>query len=208
MPNAPTHALAAVPSGAAFSLFRARNEPGAACEALGGAIGGWIGGKAPDYFDPATCWNHRRFCHSWAVLGAGVFLTEAVLTGWEKFCRTKANEIAWRLAHDPSLSGLARLLYSGAEILWRTTAGMLGGFLAGYISHLALDAFTVSSLPLFGLSCSDNPPPRVSSTAVPQFVDGVTMVGLRRSGGIPRSLGRRGRRAARRLVTVIPMNPC
>lgn len=195
MPNAPVHALAAVPSGAAFAIYRARNQPtGGLCEAVGGAIGGWVGGKAPDYFDPANCWNHRRFFHSWAAFGTGLVLSNALLTAWEGFCLGKAEEMRQRLATDASLVGFQRFLVALWEILLRTAAGALAGFLAGYASHLVLDAFTVSSLPLFGLDVSDAPPRYVSKPAAPVFVTEVTFV----DAAVPaRALPRKRRRSRR-----------
>jgi hypothetical protein len=45
-------------------------------------------------------------------------------------------------------SPLGQLFYWLLELACRFAAGVLAGFLGGYASHLVLDAFTPSSLPL------------------------------------------------------------
>jgi len=45
---------------------------------------------------------------------------------------------------DPISDLFAKL----AELFWRFLAGLANGLAAGYVSHLALDAFTPRSLPL------------------------------------------------------------
>lgn len=178
MPNAPTHTRAAVPAGAALAIYRSRNQTtGQLCEAIGGAIGGWVGGKAPDNLDPAICWNHRRFFHSWTALGAGLVLSDALLVAWENFFRQKADEMRLRQTTEPNLDAITRIFLAFWEAVFRTAAGALAGFLAGYASHLVLDSFTVSSLPFFGLDCSNTPPPRVPRSSVPLFVTDVKQVG-------------------------------
>ena len=157
-----THCIAGIASGGLLTFYRARDlrPPDRALEAMGGMIGGLIGGKAPDsqYVDPASLGpNHRRFGHSWAMLGAHIYVADAVISAWEKFCREKADQAAWRLANSPAISGFERLLLVLEEVAWRVTAGLLAGFIAGYVSHLALDAFTVKSLPVFGADFTNSP---------------------------------------------------
>jgi membrane-bound metal-dependent hydrolase YbcI (DUF457 family) len=150
-----THSIAGIASGGLITLYRARDlpPPDRAFEVMGGMIGGLIGGKAPDsqHVDPSSLGpNHRRFGHSWAILGAHIYVADAIISAWEKFCREKADEAAWRLANTPAISGVERFLLVLQEVAWRVAAGLLAGFIAGYVSHLALDAFTVKSLPVFG----------------------------------------------------------
>jgi hypothetical protein len=123
-------------------------------------IGGLIGGKAPDsqYIDPSSLGpNHRRFGHSWAMLGTHVYVADAVTSAWEKLFRERADEAAWRLANCQTLSDIERLLLVFQEVAWRVTTGLLAGFIAGYVSHLALDAFTAKSLPVFGTDFGSSP---------------------------------------------------
>jgi membrane-bound metal-dependent hydrolase YbcI (DUF457 family) len=157
-----THCVAGIASGGLVTFYRARDlpPPDRALETAGGMIGGLIGGKAPDsqYVDPSPLGpNHRRFGHSWAMLGAHIYVADAVISAWEKFCREKANEAAWRLANSPAISNFERLLLVLQQVAWRVAAGLLAGFLAGYVSHLALDAFTVKSLPVFGADFTSSP---------------------------------------------------
>jgi membrane-bound metal-dependent hydrolase YbcI (DUF457 family) len=49
---------------------------------------------------------------------------------------------------DPTLDALQQAVALALEFLWRFLAGALGGFQAGYASHLVLDAATPMSLPL------------------------------------------------------------
>lgn len=156
MPNAPTHAIAGVVSGGALAIYRARAETPAhqTLEGIGGALAGWIGGRAPDssLVDPASLGpNHRRFGHSWAILVGGVYLADAVITGWERFCREQADAAAHKLATNPALSSIERVALILTECMWRITAGAMAGFIAGYTSHLVLDSFTARSLPVLGL---------------------------------------------------------
>lgn len=175
---------------------------------MGGMIGGLLGGKAPDsvHVDPSSLGpNHRRFGHSWAMLGAQVYVADAVISAWEKFCRERADEAAWRLANCPGISGIERFLLVVQEIAWRVTAGSLAGFIAGYVSHLALDAFTARSLPLFG-------PDFTTSSLVPAAGLGVAVNAARNRGGwtgVPKVRRRRTQQrwvAPRRVVDAVTLD--
>jgi len=160
--NGKTHCVAGVASGGLLTLYRARDlpPPDRALEVLGSMIGGLVGGKAPDsqYIDPSSLGpNHRRFGHSWAMLGAHIYVADAVVSAWERFCRAKADEIARCLANSSAMVGFERFLLVLQEIAWRVTAGLLAGFIAGYTSHLVLDACTVKSLPVFGSDFMNSP---------------------------------------------------
>jgi len=160
MPNAPTHSLAGTLSGGTLALYRAREQAPwhQALETLGGALAGYAGGRAPDsaFIDPATLGpNHRRFGHSWVVLAGGVYVADAVISAWERFCRKRAEAAAHRLATDPTIDGLTRAGLMMLEGVWRIAAGALAGFIAGYTSHLVLDAFTARSLPAFGFKFNE-----------------------------------------------------
>lgn len=157
-----THGVTGITSGGLITFYRARDlpPPDRALETIGGMIGGLIGGKTPDskYVDPSSLGpNHRRFGHSWTMLGAHVYVADAVISAWEKFFRERADEAACRLANCLTLSDLERLLLVFQEVAWRVTAGLLAGFIAGYVSHLALDAFTVKSLPIVGTDFGSSP---------------------------------------------------
>jgi hypothetical protein len=157
-----THTVAGLASGGLITLYRARDlpPPDRALEVVGGMFGGLVGGKTPDsqHVDPSSLGpNYRRFGHSWAMLGAHVYVADAVISAWEKFWRDRADEAAWRLANDPTMPEFKRLLLVLQEAACRVAAGLLAGFIAGYVSHLALDAFTVKSLPVLGTDFGSSP---------------------------------------------------
>lgn len=79
-----------------------------------------IGSRLPDLIEPATSPNHRQFFHSWLVFGATAAAIKA-LCDWKPL--------------TPKEQHIRRLLIS---------------LLAGYSSHLFLDALTTKSLPFVG----------------------------------------------------------
>lgn len=151
MPNRKTHVKAGIVVGASAAAYRASEQSPlhALLETLGGAMGGWAGGITPDFLEPASGGSyHRSFCHSWTALVTGVKGSAASVSAWEKYCRGKANEAAQMRLNpqvDPTVSFILFLM----EMIWRITAGICAGFLAGYGSHLVLDSFTPRSLPIF-----------------------------------------------------------
>ncbi len=71
MPNRRTHVVVGTVTGAGYSLIisRGQKEEARFLEFVGGCIGGWIGGRSADYFEPAEHPGHRQFAHS-AFAGA------------------------------------------------------------------------------------------------------------------------------------------
>jgi len=150
MPRRRTHIRAGVPAGAFAAAYRARDQTPACLimEAIGGGVGGWLGAQMPDGLEPASLGrNHRGFCHSWSALLSGVAYTQAAISEWEQFCRQKADEVALRRISNSEQTDWDRCLLSIQEMAWRIAAGILAGIVAGYVSHLALDACTPSQLP-------------------------------------------------------------
>jgi membrane-bound metal-dependent hydrolase YbcI (DUF457 family) len=148
MPNRSTHEMAGAISGAAFALLRVgdASTSQALAEVLGGAFGGWIGGVLPDVLEPASTPNHRELAHSVVVGGA---LTLVRLAEWEATCRTEAKGCDAR-ALMFALGNDARQRAEWGALGWRFVAGLLAGLVAGYASHLILDAGTAKGLPLLG----------------------------------------------------------
>ena len=158
MPDGATYKLIGASGGAAFAAYRAKDQnPGNwIAELAGGAIGGYVGGILPDILEPAISSWHRGVAHSY-VSGATVAGTaNAVLSKWEVACRTNAESCkaipvivvpgGMFVAAPPD--PVHQFLSSLAELFWRLMAGLLNGLVAGYISHLALDAVTPRSIPL------------------------------------------------------------
>lgn len=144
------HAIAgtAFGSGAALFLARGQEQDRAFLEVVGGGLGGYLGGLCPDVLEPASNSSHRSVAHSWAVLGLDAAAITKWAGRWQEHCRAEA------LRHD-SLSARttdqwARFWHSLVAALWRLLSGFTVGFLAGYGSHLVLDAVTPRSLPLLG----------------------------------------------------------
>lgn len=120
--NGPVHTIVGTVAGSAVGLT-ANEVPEE--EQLGvflaAAAGGALGGKLPDILEPSRGNpNHRQFCHSVAVLAAGTKLYW-ILRDW-----------------DAKTPGDRLIKY------------FCMGVLAGYGSHLGLDASTPRSLPMLG----------------------------------------------------------
>lgn len=148
MPNRATHAKVGAAVGATVAVYRARSAPvnHVIAEGVGGLLGGWVGGVLPDVLEPATSPNHRRFAHS---VVAGGTLTFARLAEWQATCRTSADRAAEVAILHPADSP-ERSQAELSALFWRFLAGALVGLVAGYASHLILDATTTRGLPFIG----------------------------------------------------------
>lgn len=107
-------------------------------------IGGSIGGAAPDWLEPGIHPNHRNVFHS-LLVGGGI--TAAALADCQAFCHRASMACLHRAQCAPPGSS-ARETEQLKATGWTILAGLIVGFLAGYVSHLALDARTAKSLPL------------------------------------------------------------
>ena len=146
MPNRPDHVFVGTVAGLVATGFAAQREPTRQIliELVGGLVGGWLGGIAPDLLEPPDSPNHRSMAHS---VAAGCAVTFVGISDWQAWCRKRA-----RRYEEKAQAGAARDRPSlGAEmmaVLWRLLSGFLVGAAAGYASHLLLDAGTPRSLPL------------------------------------------------------------
>lgn len=115
-----THALAGAMAGSAVFCSDKEND------SLAGMAAAWslgtMGGKIPDWLEPALHPNHRKFFHS-LLFAAGVMYAGYKVYEWE-----------------PETDGQKILRF-----VMLTLA-------AGYLSHLLLDSLTPKSLPIIGLS--------------------------------------------------------
>lgn len=145
MPNADFHCRIAVLSGSAVALTLAPQDPRAALlELLGGAVGGLLGGSAPDVLDPPTRPRHRS-------VGHGVFSSGAALV----WCVRRLPRVQAALRQPRSSSrapaGEPPAGPRGAggpfDPVGHFLAGAAAGFVAGYASHLLLDGMTPAGLP-------------------------------------------------------------
>jgi inner membrane protein len=116
---------------AALSALVANRAPTWA-EVLGGAAAGLVTSALPDVLEPATHPGHRGVAHSVAALGTGVGLgLPAAHRFQDRVARASGDET------DPVKRFMAQFC-----------AGAAAGAVAGYGSHLLLDATTPRSLPL------------------------------------------------------------
>jgi membrane-bound metal-dependent hydrolase YbcI (DUF457 family) len=149
MPNRNVHVPVGMASGLAYSLYLTQDQKGndQLLEVLGGVVGGYFGGRLPDVLEPANSSMHRAFAHSTTTGVSLVFGTHAVAQEWAQFFREKAAHLQHRRRTTPMSEGdLTLNLFF--ELILRVSAGILPGLIAGYASHLALDACTSRSLPL------------------------------------------------------------
>jgi inner membrane protein len=145
MPNRKQHAQAGALLGGGFALARASvaNPNFVGAEAIGGLLGGWVGGILPDLLEPAIHSHHRDIAHS---VTAGGLLGLARITAWETSCRENANRCVAQTPDGSAKDPQAEL----KAFLWHVAAGLAIGLVVGYASHLALDAVTPRGIPLIG----------------------------------------------------------
>jgi hypothetical protein len=148
MPNGNVHSGVGSSSGGSFAFLRSKGEEPLhrTIEALGGAFGGRIAAILPDKFDPATSPNHRGVAHS-IFVGAFIGCTATRnLDQWQRHLRFLADCQA--LLKRQAVDNIEYLWHVFLEFFFRFLAGAIAGVVAGYESHLLLDAFTPRSLPL------------------------------------------------------------
>ena len=115
-------------------------------EMMGGLLGGIFGGMLPDLIEPPSHPGHRSIAHALLPIGgAGIFVVPN-LQSCQHLCRREAAQC--RLFHRMSRNETERLRWEVEELIWRYAAGVIPGIVAGYLSHLLLDAATPRGLPL------------------------------------------------------------
>ena len=148
MPNGRTHKVVGAIAGGSFALVRSAGQPAVhrTVETAGGVLAGVGLGMLPDVLEPAIHPGHRSVAHGVVPAVALGVPASRHLDSWQAYLRASADRQG-ALAMQ-SQSTLARLWHAFLELLLRLAAGALAGALAGYGSHLVLDAFTPRSLPL------------------------------------------------------------
>lgn len=158
MPGRETHKYVGAAAGLALAAAQAQQEskPHFLIEMMGGALGGMVGGIAPDWLEPAVCSWHRGICHS-AAAGGVLVCTQQTLANWAGICRQNAVKCRMVPQVEDIHSGewlptqptsLQRLWSEICEFVWTLLAGFLNGLTAGYVSHLLLDAATPRGIPI------------------------------------------------------------
>ena len=147
MPNRDVHSIAGAVGGAGYALYMAQEQPGwhMVVEMAGGVLGGIAGGRLPDHIGAPTSPRHRAEAHSVAITGVAGRLLSDHLRDWQNSLRRQAEHYAFMRGH--SSLPLEQFFLWIAENTCRVLAGAIAGLLAGYASHLILDAFTPMSLP-------------------------------------------------------------
>lgn len=153
MPNRDVHEVAGVLAGAlaAYHFGKVETPQQLAFEVAGGAIGGYWGAKLPDVFDPPTCPNHRHFAHGCVSCSLAIWAAYESLLSLQNFLRAEADRLAFE--RQQATDGVLIVLSIAAEASLRIAVGAIAGVVAGYASHLALDAFTPKGLPLICRGC-------------------------------------------------------
>jgi hypothetical protein len=157
MPGRETHKYVGAAAGLALAAAQAQQEskPHFWIEMMGGAIGGMVGGMAPDWLEPAVCSWHRGVCHS-ASAGAALIYAQQTLANWASICRQNAAKCRapqvqnvetgeWLPIKRPPMEQMWAEI---SEFIWTLLAGFLNGLAAGYVSHLLLDATTPRGIPI------------------------------------------------------------
>lgn len=146
MPRRPTHLAAGLVAGAIAGLATSSRLPSEhqTIHIVFATIGGVLGGIAPDIIEPATSPGHRGAFHSLLMAGGA---TAAWRADWLADCHGRATTCDAR-ALTFSEGSPERNNEFRTALFWRALGGLIVGFIAGYASHLALDACTARSLPL------------------------------------------------------------
>jgi hypothetical protein len=149
MPKKNKHVVFGSTAGALYSLSLSKDQEAGDrfIETLGGVMGGYCGGRAPDLLEPAHNSAHRAFAHSILAGTSSLAVIMRISIDWAVFFRSCADRLSQQRASGCS-NDLDRLLSVTLDLFCRFGAGFGPGFIAGYISHLALDAGTPRSLPL------------------------------------------------------------
>ena len=158
MPGRETHKYVGAAAGLALAASHAQDQskPHFWIEMIGGALGGILGGMAPDWLEPAVSSWHRGVCHS-ASTGGALIYAQQILSSWANLCRENAAKRRVVPQVEDVHTGewlplqrtpLQQLWADTREFIWPLLAGFLNGLAAGYVSHLVLDAMTPRGIPL------------------------------------------------------------
>lgn len=148
MPNRFVHCVTGVTAGSLAAAYKAHGQKRhhTMIEIAGGAAAGYLGARLPDIIDPPTSPNHRGIGHgALTATGAGVGIA-SIIDECQAWLRAGADEM--RCKAESEENPALKASYQIAEYLLRALAGAIAGFVLGYGSHLFLDGFSPSGLPL------------------------------------------------------------
>lgn len=137
MPNRDVHVPVSAAAGAIAAGACSFDEPIAVIisRVIGGTVGGYIGGLMPDIIDsPRNGPNHRSIGHGLIPIGLICSLAFKAVIGFRE--RLKADAESVREDAPPQSLFLEAMI------------GVIDGFIAGYLAHLALDVGTPKGLPI------------------------------------------------------------
>lgn len=148
MPGRKTHVNVGGLAGTGLAAYQSAGQMGTEriYEIVGGYFGGRLGGAWPDILEPGTSSWHRQFAHSITAGGVITAAAHAQLSLAQRWLRDKAAECDQRVA--ARREGESAILWQLCAVVLRFMAGMIAGVIAGYLSHVALDAFTPRSVPV------------------------------------------------------------
>lgn len=149
MANGAAHRRVGSISGGCAAAWAARAQTPAIllAETLGGIAGGIAGARAPDVIDPPTCARHRSVGHGIVPIGAAATALLRKLEEWQGQLRAFAESERSECAAATTF--LAQAWHLALSLLAQLASGALVGFVAGYLSHLAMDFTTPAGLPIF-----------------------------------------------------------
>jgi hypothetical protein len=153
MPRCKEHREFGSICGGTAALVRAQDQDlfSMFCEVIGGAGGGWIGGQIPDWLEPSRRNpRHRGICHSELSVASVYHLGKRALRKWETSFREAADRLEAKASIRPEDTFL-NICRRIVAVLCRILAGFLMGLIAGYVSHIVLDADTKMSIGLLGI---------------------------------------------------------
>jgi hypothetical protein len=147
VPNGKAHAVFGTASGgvAAFCLALRDENGSPVVESVGGALGGYVGGRLPDWLEPSLGNpRHRSHCHSWAALGLDAGAAAKWLQKVQSDLRNRAHQHKERCTEVDDWPEAA--WHWVLHALLMLASGLVAGLAAGVASHLVLDAGTKAGL--------------------------------------------------------------
>ena len=149
MPNHDAHRIVGSIAGGGAASWKAQGQLPMAqlIETLGGVGGGILGARMPDVIDPPTSPRHRSVGHGIAPVGAAAWAFVKSLRDCQDAMRHRSDVEHYEYQAASSL--LAQAAHLLLSLLWRLGSGVLVGFVAGYLSHIAMDFTTPAGLPVF-----------------------------------------------------------